>query len=293
MPSVAFSEGYGNGVSGMVFNDPVYRDTSGSQQANGFSMDVSAAPTGNDKGVYSEDAVQYFLWSLYENRDATPHSGSFDRLFKVLHDDQAVTEALTSVHSFAVSYKGRFGSTAESFENLWAVQLQNPFNSLCSGACGTADDVSDLFDVDNDLGTFYAAVDEYPPGTSTVHDADFWRLYRPLVSGINTHNGHDVISGYGDYPLNKWGVVRAYSLAGTGSTITVTATLLGAQPDTCNNAGDILDGYVLHAGAIVAKDDGSDGCPSMTFSSEAGKTYVVLIAGVSEDVSGWDMVVSP
>jgi hypothetical protein len=299
MPSLAFSEGYGNSISGMVFNDPVYVDTNGPGQASGFDLDVSQAPSGNDRGVYSEMSSGYLLWSLYENRDGTPHSGSFDRLFVVL-GDQAVTPALTSSHAFAALYKARYAE-AESLYTLWNNDLASPWNALCGGTCcahGTctvgADNV-DVFDVDNDLGIAYAAAGRnYPPGTATTPDAEFWRLFRTIGSGTVTPNGHDVIAGYGNDPTNEFGYVRAYRFVGTGQSTTVTVTSLGGGL-SCST--DLLDLFVLKNGVTVTSDQSGvgvhAGCPTVTFGANNGQPYVLLLLGVAGPVPSWTMTVSP
>ena len=290
MPSVAFSEGYGNGVSGMVFDDPIYRDTNGVGQASGFDDDVSIPPTGNDQGIYSEDSVQYLLWSLYENRDNAPDSGSFDRLYAVLHNDQATTPALTSALSFAAYYHQRYG-TSEGLQTLWTGALNSPWDALCAGSCAGSN-TADPFDTDNDIGNAYAGTRNYPPATTTTQDAGFWQLFEPLsIGAANNPTGHDVILGYGDYPLNKWGYVRSYTLVGNGNTVNVNVQITGSQPSTCNSADDELDAYLYEDGAALAGDDSTDACPAFGFPSQASTTYVVLVQGEDQPQTSLTLVV--
>jgi hypothetical protein len=59
---VAFSEGFGNAWGGFVVESPFYRDSSGSLQSQGFSIDLSSPPSLALQGWYSETAVHHLLW---------------------------------------------------------------------------------------------------------------------------------------------------------------------------------------------------------------------------------------
>ncbi|MFT6189670.1 MAG: hypothetical protein ACJAZJ_000294 [Candidatus Endobugula sp.] len=63
---VALSEGFGNAFSGMVTDDPIYRDSSGSQQGVDFRVDVETNAAGADIGWFSEASVQTILYDIYD-----------------------------------------------------------------------------------------------------------------------------------------------------------------------------------------------------------------------------------
>jgi len=67
-PRVALSEGWGNAVSGIGTNDPVYRDSSGSQQAQGFSFNVENNNNFND-GWFSEGSVQSIIYDIFDSEN--------------------------------------------------------------------------------------------------------------------------------------------------------------------------------------------------------------------------------
>lgn len=276
-PRVAFGEGYGNAVSAMTFNDPIYVDTSGTGQASGFSINVSNPPTGDDRGVYSETFVQHFLWKLYDERNGTPNSGSFDRIYNVLRNFQRLGPALTTILTFASHYKAIYTETAENIKTLWE-GLAQPWNSLCVGACGTMSDVQDLYDTDNDLGEAYNTGSwRYPQATGDLYAKDFWRQYRTLSMGVNATSDHEVIriGGYSTY-FNKFGATRFYRFTpgSTGSrTIAVTSTSAGCGSDT-------IDMYIFQAGALVGFDEDTDGCPSVTLSMSANLVYIIEVNSV-------------
>jgi len=67
-PRVALGEGFGNAISGMVTDDPFYRDSNGQGQASGFAINVesnSASP----EGWFNEFSVQSILYDIYDDND--------------------------------------------------------------------------------------------------------------------------------------------------------------------------------------------------------------------------------
>ena len=61
---VAMGEGFGNALSGMILDDPFYRDSSGNQQSRGFEIDVER----NDPaGWYDESTVQSVLYDIFDS----------------------------------------------------------------------------------------------------------------------------------------------------------------------------------------------------------------------------------
>lgn len=293
-PATAFSEGYGNAISGMTFGDPIYVDTSGENQASGYSFDVSEAPSGDDRAIYSEWASQYLLWALFENRDATPRSGRYDHLHEVMRAHQRTTPAVTSAHTFVAYYNQTFGGDAEELRSLWVDGLGSPFDALCAGACSGTGDLADPFDVDNDLGREYAGAGatigrRYPQETGQPYSEDFWRLYRTLEAGLNTATDHDQTRfGGSDEPDNKVGAVRWYRYVGTGGLTTITANNLGAS--SCQE--DVLDMAVYERGLEVTSNFELDGCPQVTFPTAPGTDYVVIVYGFNEELPSWDMDVA-
>ncbi len=107
---LSFSEGWGNAWSGMVWNDPIYRDSLGTNQSQGFAVNVSQRTgTGGARdtlpaGWFREDTVQYVLWSLYNTlgRDAA----GFTPIYTVLTDTSfAGGSPLTGIHAFAAALR--------------------------------------------------------------------------------------------------------------------------------------------------------------------------------------------
>ncbi len=99
---VAFGEGWGNAFSGMVLNDPRYRD-SYDLDARDFGFDMEADdPSFGDGGWFSETSVAEIIWDAF---DATNESGDtvelgFRPIFAAMTNGQRTTPALTSIFSF-------------------------------------------------------------------------------------------------------------------------------------------------------------------------------------------------
>lgn len=65
--SLAYGEGFGTAIGGLLAKSKYYSDSSGPNQASGFSTDISqplALGAGNTVGFYAENAIAYLLYSL-------------------------------------------------------------------------------------------------------------------------------------------------------------------------------------------------------------------------------------
>jgi hypothetical protein len=102
---VAFGEGWGNAFSGMVLEDPVYRDSQlGTREDFGFDMEADSAAV---EGWFSETSISEILWDLYDDA-ADPNDNvslGFGPIYETMTGPQIQTEALTSIFSFADALK--------------------------------------------------------------------------------------------------------------------------------------------------------------------------------------------
>ncbi len=288
-PRVAFGEGYGNALSGMTFDDPIYVDTSGMGQAQGFSLNNATAPADNDRGVYSETSAQYFLWKLFDARDPEPNKGSYDRIHGILRDFNKTTPALTNLQTFTAHYNALHGGAAEGVRMLWETDLASPYDSLCAGTCSGMMDTADPWDMDNDLGRAYATTRVFPDA-GMMYPAEFWRLYRKLDSGANAATAHDQIVPAGGTPTNKLGGSRWYYFVATGAMTTVALT--NPQGFACGD--NAVQMWAYASGTVVDVQD--MGCPSISMTTEAGKAYVItvnLARGGMSALAGYDLMVTP
>ncbi|MEK6627221.1 MAG: hypothetical protein AABY53_01215 [Bdellovibrionota bacterium] len=303
---VAFGEGFGNALSAMTFNDAVYVDTAGANQASGFILNMATAPTGDDKGIYSERAVQNFLWNLYDARDGTANSGSYDRIHNIFKNFQKTTPALTTVASFSAYYVQVYDKASEGIETLFNNAFDVSVNALCSGVCPGTGAVADLFDTNNDFSAAYGATGSAPKNykqtTGTTFATNFWNLYFPLANGANTDANHMQIHAGGytagtfsnKYGNNRW---YLYNVAGATTTLKFVATIGGV----CT--ADIMDMFVYKNGVIVAGDFTSTGatagCPDSSaalgapLTAAASDKIIVVIQGNTTTTTSFDITVTP
>ncbi|MFX4229047.1 MAG: hypothetical protein ACFHHU_14630 [Porticoccaceae bacterium] len=99
---VAFGESWGNAISAIVLDDPIYTDSSGSMQSSGFTFDIEE----NDhatKGWYSEASAQSLLYDIYDSQsdDADTLSLGLSPIYDVfIAPDYVNTDYLTSIFVF-------------------------------------------------------------------------------------------------------------------------------------------------------------------------------------------------
>jgi len=99
---VALGEGFGNALSGMVTDDPVYRDSSGATQSADFKVDVDENSHTNP-GWFSEGSVQSILYDLYDaNADTNDavnlgFSGIYNAFTSTNYKTQSTMTSLFSI----------------------------------------------------------------------------------------------------------------------------------------------------------------------------------------------------
>ena len=99
---VALGEGFGNALSGIVQNDPIYRDSSGIRESRGFTFSLEReAPL---QGWFSEDSVQTLLFDIADsNQDrGDTLSEGFAPIYRALTDpDYLAFEGFLSIYALA------------------------------------------------------------------------------------------------------------------------------------------------------------------------------------------------
>jgi hypothetical protein len=131
---VAFGEGWGNGWSAIATDNPIYFDTMGVRQSNGFYMDIENQVTQNP-GWFSEVSVQKILYDLYDSHDdgRDKLSLGFKPIYKVLTGPQKTTPAFTSIFSFITYLKEQNPSVANKIDDILASEnidsIQNIYGS--------------------------------------------------------------------------------------------------------------------------------------------------------------------
>ncbi len=124
---VAFGEGFGNAMSAIATDDPIYFDTSGPNQSTGWYMNIESA-TPENPGWFSEASVQRILYDLYDaNNDGTDrlHLG-FKPIFDAMVDKERNTNAFTSLFTFITALKSENPSKKNAIDNVVAGENISP-----------------------------------------------------------------------------------------------------------------------------------------------------------------------
>jgi len=112
---VAFGEGWGNALSAIATDNPIYFDTAGYGQGSGWSMNIESAQHENP-GWFSEASVQRILYDLYDNnQDGSDNlSLGFKPIFDAMVSKERNTPAFTSIFSFIHALKSE--NPSQSYE---------------------------------------------------------------------------------------------------------------------------------------------------------------------------------
>ncbi len=149
---VAFGEGWGNAWSAIATDNPIYFDTQGFMQSDGFSMNIES---GNSavKGYFSEDSIQNILYDLYDshNDGADRLSLGFKPIYNTLVGFQKNTKAFTSIFTFItglqeenISEKDKINDILSSenirpIVDIYGSSQANLYTSSTSDICTTGE----------------------------------------------------------------------------------------------------------------------------------------------------------
>jgi len=125
---LAFGEGWGNAVAGMIMDDPVYFDTLRTDQSSSFSIDVDGSFNAPE-GWFSAGSVQEILWDLFDDDNSEAADGlslGFGGLYDVLVNQQRVTPAFTTLFSFTSALKDNNPAEAGGIDGLVSAQSVDP-----------------------------------------------------------------------------------------------------------------------------------------------------------------------
>jgi len=134
-PRVVFGEGFGNALSAMITDDPLYIDTNGRQQNNGFTINLESNACVN-AGWYSECSIQSILYDIYDTDNDMPDSVSmgFSPVLNVLRVAQKNTAALTTIFSFIDALKNQNPASANGIDALTSGQSIDPILDIYGGS---------------------------------------------------------------------------------------------------------------------------------------------------------------
>lgn len=120
---VAFGEGLGNAWAAMMLDDAIYRDSLGTKQQFGFSLDVESN-TAFVSGWYSEASVQSIIFDLFDagEEPGDDLSLGFGPLYSSLVGGHKDSSAFTSIFSFIADIKQQNPSFNSQINALLSAQ---------------------------------------------------------------------------------------------------------------------------------------------------------------------------
>ncbi len=129
---LAFGEGFGNAVSSMFRDNPLYWDSSGLHQANGWSMNLETENSRENPGWFSEGSIQRILYDIYDSHNDTGDTISYG--FKPIHQlligKEKNTPAFTSIFTFIKGLKDEHPSDVTAIDNIVAQESIAPINDI-------------------------------------------------------------------------------------------------------------------------------------------------------------------
>lgn len=114
---VAMSEGFANAFSAMMLDDVNYRDSSGSQQGDGFFNNISQK-NNSVRGWYSEASVQSVLYNFYASNNGKA-AKNFADIFQIINAANYVdSSGLISIYTFADQLRKKIPTQVTNFNSL-------------------------------------------------------------------------------------------------------------------------------------------------------------------------------
>lgn len=117
---VAFGEGWGNAISAIITDDVFYRDSSGSQQSFGWSMNINNNNATNT-GWFNEDSVQSIIYDIYDDDSEAQDNLALGLgpIYSVLSDEGYRNQPyFTTIYSFAERLKNQQPQSANDITSL-------------------------------------------------------------------------------------------------------------------------------------------------------------------------------
>ena len=116
---VAFGEGWGNAISAIATDNPIYFDTAGFGQASGWSMNIESDQKENP-GWFSEGSVQRILYDLYDaNNDGSDNLNlGFAPIYQAMIGKERNAPAFTSIFTFIDALKKENSNKASKIDQV-------------------------------------------------------------------------------------------------------------------------------------------------------------------------------
>ncbi len=265
---VAFGEGFGNALSGIVTDDPAYRDSSGGSQAGDFEINVERNPLAADNsGWYSEGSVQSILYDLY---DGVADGGDnlqlgFGPLYRVFVGAQKTPPLQTSIFTFITALKAANTASAAAIDSIVSAQRINSAGIDAAGSretnnAGNSNDVLPIYTAISPNGAAMTVCSINAFGEPNKLSSRRFLTFT-LASGANLSITATGISAGSDPAL-------VLHLRGQNPQL---ADVSGGTSETLSAPGSPAGSYVLEVAEFLNTDDdastGGRSCLNVTVTS--------------------------
>ncbi len=145
-PRVALGEGFGNALSGMMTDDPFYRDSFGSQQGAGFEIDVESNNYRNE-GWFNEGSVQSILYDIFDSTDdgADTISVGFAPIYNLLTSTSYTGNSyFLTIFNFLEEYRANNAGDVAAINALASAQSISGTDATGAGETNTGG-IADVF----------------------------------------------------------------------------------------------------------------------------------------------------
>jgi len=115
---VAMGEGFGNALSGIMTDDPFYRDSNNAQQASGFSINVE---TNRPAGWFDESTVQSVIYDIYDTASDGDDTLSLGlaAIYEVFTAQSYIDQpGFTSIFSFLAELRAQQANSAADIDTF-------------------------------------------------------------------------------------------------------------------------------------------------------------------------------
>ena len=260
-PRLAFSEGFGNALGGLVLKDPIYKDTS---TPSGYSYSLEC--NGEFPGWFSERSVGAIIYDLFDPVRTEDGDSNFDdqvelsqhKLVEALQN-QSNSSALTTIFSFLHGLD-QSGLSANERQAVTAL-LQRETADASYGI--------------NSWNEF---------ALGETHDGGLYPLplYTDLTAMIGQGPFSVTVGGQEDDEAPNWlSGVRFYTFVGDGSEITITA-------ENSSSAVGGLALFLYEDGEHISEDgDGDAPLEDVEIAgpTEDGALYVLVVVNLGTQAS--------
>ncbi len=144
-PRVAFSEAWGNALSAILLDDPIYKDSSGERQSSGFSFDLETGQIVNP-GWFSQASIGSILYDIFDSQSdgVDQLSVGLEPLYTVMSSDSYKDGSVFStIFALSDGMRTQFPETDAGLTDLLRAQSisgegPNGNGEVNSGAIRTA-----------------------------------------------------------------------------------------------------------------------------------------------------------